>query len=65
MSQRAFSIVAGIIFLIVALAHLCRLILGWHITIANLVVPLWISWIALVIAAFLAWQGLKPPKIPK
>ena len=59
MSQRTFSLVAGLIFLVVALMHLLRLVLGWHVAIATWTVPMWVSWVAFVIAGYLAYTGLR------
>ena len=36
-----------------------RLLRGWQATIAGAVVPIWISWIGLAIAAYLAYQGFR------
>jgi hypothetical protein len=58
MSQRTFSLVAGLIFLVVALAHLTRLVLGWHVALGGWTLPMWISWLALVVAGYLAYEGL-------
>lgn len=58
MNQKLFSLVAGSIFLVVALAHALRLVFGWHVVLQGWTVPLWVSWIALVISGFLAYEGL-------
>ena len=59
MSQKAFSLVAGLIFLLVAAVHLVRLVLKWSVIFNGWAVPMWISWIALVVAGFLAFEGLR------
>jgi hypothetical protein len=59
MSQKAFSLVAGLIFLLVAVAHLFRLLLRWSVILNGWTVPMWVSPIALVVAAFLAFEGLR------
>jgi hypothetical protein len=58
MSQRRFSIVAGLIFLLVAIVHALRLALRWNVMLQGWTVPMWVSWIAVVVAGFLAYQGL-------
>jgi hypothetical protein len=50
MSQKTFSLVAGLIFLVVAVMHLLRLGLGWHVALAGWAAPMWVSWIASLIA---------------
>jgi len=58
MTQRMFSSVAGLIFLVVAVLHVVRLALGWHVVLAGWTVPMWVSWIAFPIAGYLAFEGL-------
>ena len=58
MSQKAFSLVAGLIFLLVAAAHLLRLLLRWSVILNGWTVPMWVSAIAVVVAGLLAFEGL-------
>ena len=62
MNQRSFSLVAGIIFIIIALLHLLRIIYGWEAVIGGWVVPNWISWVALAVAGNLGFEGLRVSK---
>lgn len=55
MSAKSFSITAGVIFLIIALLHVARIFYGWEAVLGGLVVPKWVSWIALVISGYLAY----------
>ena len=59
MTQRTFSFLAATIFALVALLHAARLLRGWQVTIEGAVVPIWISWIGLAVAAYLAYQGFR------
>ncbi len=59
MTQRTFSLVTAMLFLLIALLHAVRLLRGWQITIEGAVVPLWESWIGLAITGYLAWQGFR------
>jgi hypothetical protein len=59
MSQMTFSLVAGLIFLLVAVMHVLRLAFKWEVVLNDRSVPMWVSWPALVIAGFLAFEGLK------
>ena len=58
MGPKSFSVAAGIIFLIIALLHALRIFYGWEAVIGGFVVPKWVSWIALVIFAYLSYAGL-------
>jgi hypothetical protein len=59
MTQRTFSLIAAGVFSLIALGHAIRLLFGWHVTVENMVVPVWISWIGLAIAGYLAYQGFR------
>jgi hypothetical protein len=62
LSKNTFSLLAGAVFLIVAVAHALRLILKWQVLVAGWHVPMWISAVAVVIAAYLAYEGLRKTK---
>ena len=57
MGQRSFSITAGVIFFTVALLHGLRIFYRWEAVIGGLEVPTWVSWLALVISAYLSYEG--------
>lgn len=52
----------AIIFLIISVLHFARAFLGWEASIAGLVVPVWGSWVALVVSGFLAYSGFSLSK---
>jgi hypothetical protein len=57
--KRPASLVAGIFFLLLAIAQLCRFILGIDVVAAGIVIPLWPSAVAAVALAALAIWLLK------
>ena len=59
MTQKAYLRATGLIFLIIAVLHLLRLILGWGAVIGGWAVPYWLSVVALVIAGYLAYEGFR------
>jgi hypothetical protein len=59
MSQKTFSLVAGLIFLLVAVMHVLRLAFKWEVVLNGWSVPMWVSAVAIVITAYLAFEGLK------
>ena len=68
MSEHAFSLNAGIIFLLIALGHPARIVLGLSVVIQGWSVPVWASVVTLVVAAFLSYEGFHfarraPPKL--
>ena len=58
MSWKTFSLVVGLIFLLVAVMHGLRLALRWEAVVNGWSVPMWVSALALLIAAYLAFEGL-------
>jgi uncharacterized membrane protein len=65
MNQRSFSLLAGIIFIIIALLHLLRILYGWEAVIGGWAVPKWISWAALAVAGYLGFEGLRLSKVSR
>lgn len=59
MGQKTFSFGAGLIFLVVAVAHLTRFLLHWSVIVNGWTVPMWVSPLGFVIAGFLAFEGLR------
>jgi len=51
--------VAGVIFAVVALFHLVRILTEWTVIIGDWSIPMWVSWIGLVVAGALALLGLR------
>ena len=58
MDRKTYLQLAGVIFAIVALAHLVRALLHWPIGIDGWIVPVWLSWVAFVVAGGLSYFGL-------
>ena len=59
MDQKTFSIVAGLIFTLVALFHLIRIFEDWPVIIGDWSVPKSLSWVALIVAGGLALFGFR------
>jgi len=54
--MKPFTTVASVVFALVALAQLLRVLMAWEVSIAGLIVPYWISVLACLIAATLAFM---------
>lgn len=53
------SLLSVILFILVALAHLIRLVLGWEVTVAGESIPQWVSIIGTVVPtafAVMLWK---------
>ena len=59
MAQRTYALVTSVLFFLIAILHALRLLRAWQVTIGDVVVPLWVSWIGLVIAVYLGSQGFR------
>lgn len=52
--MRAYTLVSGIFFLVIAVAHVLRAIAGVPIRAADMQLPIWVSWPAAIFTAALA-----------
>jgi len=59
MSTKTFSTVTGVLFSLITLLHICRLALSWQVAVDSAVIPMWVSWIAIPVGGFLAYQSFK------
>jgi|TARA_Y100000031_G_C8204325_1_gene377857 hypothetical protein len=56
MDKNQSLLLASVVFGVVALSHLVRSIFGWEFTISNFNVPLYFSYIAVVVVGYLSWH---------
>ena len=59
MNRNTYLTVTATLFLIVAIAHLLRIILGWQVEVGDLSIPFWLSWLAVLVAGALAYFGFR------
>lgn len=59
MTYTLYARIAAIIFLSVFVFHILRIIYGWDVQIGNLRIPLWMSWVGVLIAGFLSAYGFR------
>ena len=59
MNQKTFVATAGVVFSLVAVLHALRLLLGWEAMIGGWHVPMWLSWLALALAGYLAYTAFR------
>jgi hypothetical protein len=57
MTAYRFSRLAAVIFAIIALLQLLRAFAGFEIAVGGEIMPVWPSWIAAIVAGFLAYLG--------
>jgi len=60
--QKTMLYVAGVIFVLVAIAHIVRLLLEVEIVINGWMLPLWFSVVGSVVPVILAWLCFRAAK---
>jgi hypothetical protein len=62
MKSKTYFMVAGWVFLLLALGHLLRAINGWEVSVGDMRPPMWISWVAVLVGGYLGYWGIKLSK---
>ncbi|HUQ28122.1 MAG TPA: hypothetical protein VM051_05990 [Usitatibacter sp.] len=63
--MKPFTLLAVVVFAIVATLQLLRVILGWEVTINHFEVPVWASVVAGAVAALLALMLWRENRVPR
>lgn len=56
-TERGLLKLAGLIFLVVSLLHLLRIAFGWSLILGDVSIPLWISWLGVLIPGYLSYSS--------
>ncbi len=59
MNCRHYCVISGILFCLVAIAHLLRVLYGLNVRVDAFVVPMVFSWIGFAVPAALAWWAFR------
>lgn len=59
MALKNFLSYSTFIFAAIGILHLLRVLYEWPAYIGGWVVPMWISWLVVIVAVLLVWSGLK------
>jgi hypothetical protein len=57
MTATQYSLLAALIFAVVAVLQIGRAVMGLPVTIGRTSIPIWASWVAGGVAFILAWLG--------
>jgi hypothetical protein len=57
MTKDNFVYISAVVFLGVSLLNCLRLLYDWGVIIGHVVVPGWVSWVTVFLAAYLTFQG--------
>ncbi|MGH8373285.1 MAG: hypothetical protein ACRETO_11225 [Gammaproteobacteria bacterium] len=52
--MKPFTTLTAVIFALMSFVHILRLIFGWEITVSGLTIPMWVSIVAIPMAAGLS-----------
>jgi hypothetical protein len=59
--MKPFTLIAVVVFVLVAVMHVLRLLLDWYVVVAGVSIPMWVSVLGLVVAgglALMVWREL-------
>jgi hypothetical protein len=56
-SERNLLKLVGVAFFVVATLHLLRIAFGWNLVLGAAVVPLWLSWIGVIVPGYLSYSS--------
>ena len=59
MGHREYCTVSGVLFSLVALAHLLRIVYGISIEVDDFVVPMFVSWVGFIVPAALGYWAFR------
>jgi hypothetical protein len=59
MGYKNYCVVSGVLFSLVAIAHLLRIVYGMSIQVDEYVVPMLVSWVGLIVPAGLAFWAFR------
>ena len=62
MKKNNFVSLVSFLFLIIGAVHALRLLNGWSVEVGGFMVPAWASWVAALLAFYLAWNGFRVRK---
>ena len=59
MGLKSYLVVTAILFMLVAAVHVARLFLGWTVVIGGWDVPVWVSWLTLIVLVAMATYAVR------
>jgi len=57
MDKKTYFLTVALVFSAIGIMHALRLWFAWEGIIGGWMVPQWLSWVAVIVALVLAWQG--------
>jgi len=63
MDKNKSLLISAIIFGVIGFLHLLRSLFGWQLILANFNIPLYLSYIAVIVLGYLSWSMYKASKV--
>jgi len=57
MSKKVYFYMVSIVFFIVAVVHLARIVYDWSLVLGGVAIPMWVSWIIVILLGYLCVRG--------
>ena len=57
MNRKSYFLVTATVFSVISILHLFRIVLGWEAVVGSWSIPMWLSWVAMIVTAVLAYYG--------
>jgi hypothetical protein len=57
MTATSYAMLAAALFATISVLQFVRALAGWPVTVGGTMIPVWVSWIAFIVAGALAWIG--------
>jgi|AntRauTorcE11897_2_1112592.scaffolds.fasta_scaffold02521_11 dolichyl-phosphate-mannose--protein O-mannosyl transferase len=58
-TKKWYYTTAAVIFSVIGIVHFARALYGWEAMVGGVNIPIWMSWVAVMIAIFLAFRGFQ------
>lgn len=62
MTKNNFVSIVSFLLFIISVLHILRVFYGWESQIGNFVVPMWFSYVAVLLTGYLSFQGFRLAK---
>ncbi len=59
MKSKNYFFITCVIFGLIFLIHVLRALNDWNAQVENFIVPMWFSWIALIVMGYLSFEAFK------
>ncbi|HEX5774590.1 MAG TPA: hypothetical protein VFY28_01360 [Candidatus Paceibacterota bacterium] len=59
MNKKTYLSVTSVVFLVVALVHGWRVLSGSDLILGEMMIPMWASWVVVLVVGFLAYSGFR------